>query len=241
MAGRHDGQYTDRPGDLTVGVLGGMGPHATVDFFKRLVELTPVEKDWDHLHIVVEDNPRMPSRSRAILFGEESPAPYLAAGARRLAAMGAGLIAVPCNSAAYYLAEARAAVSVPILDPVVATAAAVRAARVTRPVVLGGIVTHRAGLYARELERDGIRVVAPSDAEQDEVCALIEALKRLDTGPEIVARTARVIAAAVARGADAVILGCTEFGLIAGAVDAGVPVFNSNELLARSVVAAARR
>lgn len=254
MPARTGIHFTDRPGDKIIGVLGGMGPHATVDFFGLLVRLTPADKDWNHLHIVVENNPRMPSRSRAFLFGEDSPVPYLIEGATRLALMNADLIVVPCNSAAYFLDPVRAVVAVPLLDPVSATAEALRrdARGCRRPVVLGGMVTHRGDLYGRALAPDGIEPVRPTDAEQDEVAALIEALKRLDTSPAVVARTRRVIDAAAGRGADSVILGCTEFGLIADALAAdaagedaagegarGLPVFNSNELLARAALALA--
>lgn len=235
----HDGVFTDRPSDLVVGVLGGMGPLATVDFFHLLVKLTPADKDWNHLHIVVDDNPRLPSRSRAILFDEASPAPYLLAGARRLAAMGAGVIAVPCNSAAHFLDGARQALAIPILDPVVATAAAIRKQNMRRPLVLGGMVTHRADLYGKALAPQ-IVPVRPTDEEQDVVAVLIESLKQGDTSADVVARTRTLIAAGIARGADAVILGCTEFGLIADTLDAPVPIFNSNQLLAELTIEVAR-
>jgi aspartate racemase len=217
-----------------------MGPHATVDFMSLLVRLTPAEKDWNHLHIIVDNNPRIPSRTRAILFAEASPSPYLVEGARRLVAAGAELIVVPCNSASHYLGPVREAVPVPVLDPVMATAAAVRRAGVRRPVVLGGMVTHRADLYGRALAPHAVAVERPTDPEQDEVAALIEALKRLDTSPAVVERTRRVIGAARARGADSAILGCTEFGLIAEVLGLDLPVFNSNELLARVTVDLAR-
>ena len=237
-------RFTHRPGDLVVGVLGGMGPLATVDFMARLVHLTPADKDWDHLHVIVDSNPRIPSRTRAILYGEESPAPHLAEGARRLEALGAGFIAVPCNSAAYYLSPARAAVAIPVIDPVVATAEAVRASGVQRPLVMGGMVTYRAGLYARALSPLGVAVVTPTDAEQDRVAALIESLKQLDVSRAVVESARTIVTAGLARGADSVILGCTEFGLIAQALatvlDVALPVFNSNELLARATVDRAR-
>jgi len=232
----HAGSFTDRPDDKTVGVLGGMGPLATADFFHLLVRMTPADKDWNHLHIIVDDNPRIPSRSRAFLFDEASPSPYLVTGAQRLVALGAQLLVVPCNSAAYYLAPVRAAVTVPILDPVVATAHYARATA-KAPLVLGGMVTHRAGLYAHEL---GVETVRPSDTEQEEVAALIEVLKHGQVTNEVVARTRAVIEAGLGRGADSVILGCTEFGLIAPHLALAVPVFNSNELLARRTVELAR-
>lgn len=237
------GVFTDRPNDLVVGVLGGMGPLATVDFFHLLVRLTPAGKDWNHLHIVVENNPRMPSRTRAFLFDEASPAPYLLAGAQRLERLGAAVIAVPCNSAAYYLEAARAGVRATVLDPVVATAAALRddPRRPRRPLVLGGMVTHRAELYGKALAADGIVPVRPTDIEQGEVAALIEALKSGDATPEIAERTAAIVDAGAVRGADSVILGCTEFGLIADRLGGELPVFNSNELLARRTLALAYR
>jgi aspartate racemase len=245
--------FTDRPDDLTVGVLGGMGPRATVDFFGQLVSFTEAGKDWNHLHIMVENNPRIPSRSRAWALHEQSPAPWMVAGARRLVAAGAQLIAVPCNSAAQYLGPARAAVSVPILDPVDATARAILAAgaagarRVTRPFVMGGAVTFGARLYDAALAPGEVTPLWPEGGEQEEVQALIEALKSEDRIPEVTARAARLITAAAARGADGAVLGCTEFGMIADRLPAalsgagGLPVFNSNALLAQLVVRIARR
>jgi aspartate racemase len=227
--------FTDRPNDLTVGVIGGMGPLATADFFHLLVRLTPADKDWNHLHVIVDDNPRIPSRTRAFLYDEASPVPHMIAGAHRLVAAGAQLLVVPCNSASYYLAPVREAVAVTVLDPVMA--AAHYATGVKAPLVLGGMVTHRAGLYAKAL---GVDTVRPSDSEQTEVAALIEALKQANTSAAIVERTQRLIAAGIARGADSVILGCTEFGLIAAQLAVDVPVYNSNELLAKRTLELAR-
>jgi aspartate racemase len=241
MPSDHAGHFTDRPGDLTVGILGGMGPHATADLLRVMVALTPAGKDWDHLHIIVDNNPRMPSRTRAFLFGEASPAPYLVAGARRLEAMGAAIIVVPCNSASYYLAPVREAVRARLIDPVGATAAAIASERVARrPLVLGGIVTARAGLYGAALAPHGIATLLPDAEGEAEVADLIECLKRLDTGDAVVARTRAVIERGRAAGADSIILGCTEFGLIAGALADDLPVYNSNEILARAAVEQAR-
>ena len=248
-AATDSGHFTDRPHDLTIGVLGGMGPLATVDFFGALVRMTPADKDWNHLHIVVDNNPRMPSRSRAFLFQESSPVPYLLAGAQRLVAMGAHLVVVPCNSASYFLAPVRAAVAVPVLDPVTATAAIIVTGQGAerpprRPLVLGGMVTHQAELYGQALAGTHVTPVRPTDDEQDEVVALIEALKRGGHSEAVVEplveRVEALVTAGMARGADSVILGCTEFGLIAARLSARLPVYDSNELLARKALELAR-
>lgn len=241
MPSQHGGHFTDRPSDLTVGILGGMGPHATADLFRLMVSLTPASKDWDHLHIIVDNNPRIPSRTRAFLFDEASPSPYLVEGAKRLEAMGAAIIVVPCNSATHYLDPVRAAVKAEIIDPVGATTAAIARDRIARnPLVLGGLVTARARLYGAALAPHGITPLHPDETDEAEVADLIERLKHLDTGSAVVARTRAVIERGRAAGADGVILGCTEFGMIAGDLSGDLPVYNSNELLARAAVDRAR-
>jgi aspartate racemase len=233
--------FTDRPTDRVVGVLGGMGPLATADFHRRLVEATPATKDWNHLHIIVENNPRMPSRSRAFLYGELSPAPNIAVGMRRLVELGAQLIAVPCNTAAHFFADLRDELDVPIIDPVDATAAAVVESGQAAPSVLGTAVTYRAGLYDTALATRDRRTTAISDDDQAEVIEIIEALKLGRTGSAVVSRTRAVIERAAMAGADAAILGCTELGMIASQLsDCTVPVFDSMECLVARTVQLAR-
>lgn len=236
--------FTDRPDDLTVGLLGGMGPLATAELFSALVRGTPADKDWNHLHILVDNNPRMPSRSRAFLFGEASPVPYLVAGARRLLAAGAQLLVVPCNSAAYFLQPVRdAAGAVPVLDPVQATAAVIvtgwGAERPPRaPLVLGGMVTYCAQLYSDALAGSHVQPRYPSEEDQREVIELIEQLKAGAAGAA--QRVEAVVQRAVEAGADSVILGCTELTLVAGQLGRSVPVYDSTALLARRTLELAR-
>lgn len=236
--------FTDRPNDLTVGILGGMGPLATAELFAALVRATPADKDWNHLHILVDNNPRMPSRSRAYLFGETSPVPYLIAGAQRLLASGARLLVVPCNSAAYFLQPVRdAARGVPVLDPVQATSAVIvtgwGAERPPRhPLVLGGMVTYRARLYSDALAGSHVQPRYPSEDEQREVVALIEQLKAGAAGAA--ERVEALVERAVEGGADSVILGCTELTLVAARLGRTVPVYDSTALLARRTLELAR-
>jgi hypothetical protein len=120
-----------------------------------------------------------PGRWKSAAMLKLSPIPYLIEGARRLEQAGAGLIAVPCNSVTYFLGPVRAAVVTPILDPVVSTREALRARapHLQRPLVLGGAVTHQAGLYGA--------VERPDDVAQAEVLAAIESLKLGRGTPEL--------------------------------------------------------
>src|SRR5436190_10023963 len=98
-----------------VGVIGGMGPEATVEFMRRLVAAVPAKDDADHLHVIADNNPKIPSRIKALIEGGgEDPAPVLTAMAQRLEAAGADFLVIPCNTAHYYLPQIAASVRIPV-------------------------------------------------------------------------------------------------------------------------------
>ena len=226
----------------TVGILGGMGPYATALFFRNLLDLTPATKDWDHIHVVIDSDPTVPSRSRHFLFGEASPLPAMIEDCLRLVAYPVDFIVLPCNSASYHLKELQAAVPIPVLDifEVTVSALAARVPQARSAAVLGGPITHRTRSYLPYLEARGIGYADHDDAVQARVEALIERTK-LEAG-SAAARAAlgELLSDVAAAGrADAVILGCTEFGFLTG-VECAVPVVDSSLELARRTVVLAR-
>jgi len=88
-----------------LGILGGMGPRATANFYTQLVNYTQADKDWDHLHVIIDSDVHIPSRTRSILYGEESPVKGIRKACFKLMEMGCEYIAVPCNSAHYFYDE----------------------------------------------------------------------------------------------------------------------------------------
>jgi aspartate racemase len=109
-----------------VGIIGGMGPEATVDLMKRVIRATPAADDIDHIRMVVDNNPKVPSRIKALVERTgESPVPCMAEMARRLTAWGVDFLAIPCNTAHYYYDQVRAAVTIPVLNMVDRTTARV--------------------------------------------------------------------------------------------------------------------
>ena len=105
--------------EKVIGVIGGMGPEATVDFVHRLVARTPARDDADHLHVLVDNNPKIPSRIAALIEGTgEDPTPVLCSMARGLEAQGADFLVMPCNTAHYYLPAIARSVGIPMLDMV---------------------------------------------------------------------------------------------------------------------------
>jgi aspartate racemase len=226
----------DRP---LVGVLGGMGPLATADFYAKVVGLTPATRDQDHVRMVIWADPTVPDRSAALLDGGESPVPALRRGVRTLEAAGADVVVVPCNTAHAYLAEVRASTGVPVLDMV--ELAVAHAARTHQGLARLGVLatrgTHASGLYAQRAAAIGVEVVLVDDVRQrdlvDRAIALVKAGRRLDVA-EILVRAAAVALRDL--GAQAVVAGCTEIPLVAGPAAEVLPVVDATMVLARAVV-----
>lgn len=225
-------------GEKVVGVLGGMGPLATADFYTKLVRLTPARIDQDHLRVIIHSNPKIPDRTAGLRGQGPDPTPHLVATARALERAGAEVIAIPCNSAHAYLDQIRQSVRVPVLDIMEEVAAAVTALA-PRPRAVGLLATPgtiRARLYHRALASRGIDVIAPATAEEAEVLAAIKAVKAGDLGPAVRERVRAAAAALVRRGAGAIVLGCTELPLVMNSQDTPVPVLDGTGLLAAAAV-----
>ena len=198
----------------TVGILGGMGPAATVEFFRRLVAATPATIDQDHLHIVIENDPRVPDRTRAILHGGPTPGPALVRMAQRLESAGAEVLAMPCNTAHVYLAEIREAVTALVLDMVAETAEHIEEKSVGLLATSGTIHSR---IYHRAYEERGIDLIVPAGESQQTVGRAIEAIKASRSLDEVELAIADVVSGLRGRGAKAIIAGCTELSLLDGA------------------------
>src|SRR4051794_22121593 len=101
-----------------------MGPLATVDLYRKIIEETPATRDQDHLHVIIEGNPAVPDRSEALLHGGEDPTPLLLAGAMRLEGAGADFIVVPCNTAHAFLPRIAPELTIPLISMIDETAKA---------------------------------------------------------------------------------------------------------------------
>ena len=230
------------PDEKTVGILGGMGPEATVDLMRRVIRLTPAQGDADHIRCIVDVNPKVPSRIKAIIEGTgESPGPCLADMARGLTAWGADFLAIACNTAHYYHPEIQAAVAVPVLNMIELAVAAVaeRVPGATRVGVLATPAIAMTGLYDRPLAARGLRAVYPAPLEQERLFAVVKAIKSGDTGRAQRAAFADVVAHVAGLGAQAAIISCTELGIVAEG-EFGLPVLDAAEVLAEEIVAVAR-
>jgi aspartate racemase len=226
----------------TVGVLGGMGPDATVDFMSKVIAVTPASKDQDHLHMLVDHNPGVPNRQEAILRGGADPGPELAAMAARLEAAGADFLVIPCNTAYVFQDSILAAVSIPLVSIIDVTIAEIheRAPAATSVGVLATDGCLEAGVYQRALEASGMSPVLPEAAEAERLMSLINGIKGGWADDETVASMRELAEALCERGAQAVIAGCTEIPLVLQQAMVPVPLVASTDALARHTVALAR-
>ena len=204
--------------EKNIGVLGGMGPEATVDFMMRLIHLVDAKEDSDHIRCIVDNNPKVPSRIKALFEGgKEDPAPVLADMAARLEGWGADFLAIPCNTAHYYHRQVQDAVSVPVLDMIALAAGALRDkyAQVDKAGILATSATLKVGLYDRAFAALGIGTVYPDENVQAELLALIKSVKAGNTGQKERAALQAIGRHTLDKGAGALVLACTELSVIA--------------------------
>jgi aspartate racemase len=223
---------------LLVGVLGGMGPEATVDFMSKVIALTPGDDDQDHVRLLVDQNPHVPNRQEALLRGGESPGPVLADMARRLEAGGCDFLVMPCNTAHAFHEDIRSAVNIPFVSIIDATLDAALDAKCVGIMATTACV--QANVYQPALESRGIRYLLPDDDEIDELTRLSFEIKSGNKGDEIKAAVLGFAEALIDQGADAIISGCTEYPLVMGADDIAVPLLSSTDELAKKTIALAR-
>ncbi len=195
-----------------------MGPAATIEFFRRLVAATPAAVDQAHLRILIDNNPQVPDRTAAIFGTGPDPGPALAQMARELESWGADLLTMPCNTGHVFQPAIRAAVSIPFIDMIEETAAALRVKTVG---VLATTGTFHTKLYHTACERRGVRVVVPDEDDQELVMDIIRRVKAGGSGDSVREHAAAVVNRLAGRGAETVIAGCTEISLISGK---GMPI-----------------
>ena len=221
------------------GVLGGLGPAATIDFMRRVLALSDASTEQQHVRLIVDQNPGVPNRQQAILADGISPGPVLAAMAAGLERAGANFLVMPCNTAHAWQDDITAATSLPFVSIVDACVAAIPGG-ITALGVLETPACKQAGVYAAALATAGFDYLALTDAECAQLMDVAYAVKQGDCGARQQAVT-KVLAAALAeRGARAIIVACTELPLVLGDDAANVPLVVSTDALARMTIAIAR-
>ena len=215
----------------TLGVLGGMGPAATLDFLAKLQAATPAQREQDHLRVLVDINPKVPDRNTS----DSDPGPVLAAMAAGLRDGGAQVLTIACNTAHAFANDVRAS-GLPLVDMLEVAGQAAKAVGAARVGVLGtGLAL---GLYRDRLSHQDLEVVTLDDHEQVEFMALLYRIKLGALGQDSRETMTALARRLIGKGAQAVVAGCTEVPLVLGGEDLAVPFIDATEALARACVTA---
>ncbi len=231
-----------------LGIVGGVGPAATVDFMDKIIRRTRALRDQDHIRMIVEHNPHIPDRTENLIGDGIDPTIPLYSACKKLEQAGAAAIAIPCNTAHAFIDRIQPHLAVPILHMIEETAACIarRLPAVSTIGLLATTGTVRCGLYHRILEKAGLSCLTPDDEFQLMVMAVIygpDGVKADFDRETCRNKLTAVIDHLRKRGAEALILGCTELPLVIPATGDGEynngmpPIFDPTEILAEKCVA----
>lgn len=198
-----------------IGVLGGMGPEATIELLARVVRATPAHDDADHLRILVDNNPKVPSRIAHLIEKTGiDPGPTLGAMAANLVTAGADVLAIPCNTAHYYLPAIVAAVSVPVIDMVSASLDRIRARHGDGGALglLASPAVRSTRLFATGAAKRGLRIVYPQGGDPAAILAMIRAVKAQSV-TESIRNAYHDVIARLEPDVHVLVLACTELSV----------------------------
>lgn len=225
-------------GEKTIGILGGMGPEATADLFMRIIRATPVKRDQDHIHVIIDSNSKIPDRTPAILGTGQSPLPLLVETGKRLENAGADLLIMPCNTAHYFHAKVQDQIGIPLLHMIRLSADYIhdKYPQVRKAGLLASDGTIASKLYHDSYGAKGIKIITPNTASQkDTMDAIYKYIKTgdLEKGEELLKRVSQEL---IDAGADAVLCGCTEVSIVLHDGDLSVPVVDPLQVLAEEAI-----
>ncbi|VEI05883.1 aspartate/glutamate racemase family protein [Kurthia zopfii] len=198
----------------TLGIIGGVGPLATMLLGEMIVKRTKASADQEHMHFIIDNDTRIPDRTAYILDREQpNPLPVMIQDAGKLVSVGVDVICVPCNTAHYFYDELADNTAVPILHMIRETANKVKSLQAKKVGILGTKGTLSTNLYQDSLREVGIEPVVPDDAVQDLLMEII--YDYVKAGSSITREMwSKVEDAIMAQGCDHVILGCTELSIV---------------------------
>ncbi|MEP9389861.1 amino acid racemase [Mesorhizobium sp. KR9-304] len=225
-----------------IGIIGGMGPEATVLLMSRIIRATPVNDDSDHVPMIVDNNPQVPSRIAALIEKRgEDPGPVIVAMAKGLQSFGADALAMPCNTAHHFADRIRAAVSIPFLDMVRLSVEkiAAQAGPGTRVGMLASPAVRMTGVFDRALGASGLELAYLDD--DGPLLGLIKHVKKWGGDKEALAEMALLADRLVEQGADLLLVACSELSLLTHALPGNIPFVDSIDVLSDACIAFSTR
>ena len=223
----------------TVGIIGGMGPEATVELMRRVIELTPAKDDCDHIHMLVDNNPKVPSRIKALIDGDgESPVPTLIKMAQGLEIAGADFLVMPCHTAHHYYSEISEAISIPFINLIELAVKNIKSEfpRLKKIGLLASTAVINIKLYENAFSELGIETIYPRPDEQEALMKLIKAVKSKTTDKN---QTHSFKDLASSLEVACKLIACTELSILGNTIYDPSKIIDALDLLAKEIVAQA--
>lgn len=219
-----------------VGVIGGMGPEATLDLFYKIIKNTKAEKDQDHIHLIIDNYPQIPDRTAYLLGKGENPLPYILESAKKLENLKVSAICMPCNTAHYFVDEIRKNLSIPFLSIVESVIEEIKenyknvkniGLIATKGTIIGKV-------YENPLKKDGFNVIIREDL-LDDIMGIIYSIKGgvIEKNSDLFLK---IVDEYIKSGSEIIIAGCTEIPLLFPYIKTKIPIIDSTLCLAKKVI-----
>jgi len=221
-----------------LGIIGGMGAGATADLFQKIIALTDAKNDQEHIHVLIDNNTKIPDRSIYLLNKDEtkSPKKYLINSAKKLESIGADILAIACNSSHYFIDDIRACITIPVINMVEETANEAAKMGLRCVGVLGTEGFVKAVNYKAFYDKLRIEIVIPTEEEQKHISRLIyKGIKSADYSINL-SGFMNTLKRMSAYGVDAFALSCTELPLAFSYFNIDYPFLDSTKILAAKAI-----
>ena len=221
-----------------IGIIGGMGPLATIDLYEKITINTRAEKDQDHIHIIIDSYPQIEDRTAYILHGGKNPKDKLIESAKRLEIAGADALIMPCNTAHFFAKDIEKEVNIPLIHIVKSTAEAIKN-KYPKANNIGLIATTgtlKSGVYADILKDYGYNIIELNEIIENNIMDCIYKGVKAGKTEEYVPLFQKCVDEITDMGADVLIAGCTEIPILVPYVKAKVPFVDATLELALAAI-----
>lgn len=229
--------------DKSVGIIGGMGPEATINLMQCILEATPAKDDQDHIHMIVDNDPKIPSRIKALIEGTgKSPLPRLQQIAKNLEQNSVDLIAMPCNTAHYYHADIQSSVNIPVLNMIKLAVQDIVSENksITNVGILASDAVHSLHLYDDSFSMFGLSTCKPSLNLQINIMQSIKRIKNNCCNNNILPDIQEAVNELILLDANIILIACTELSLLTSELKSNIPLYDANKILAKHIVMACK-
>lgn len=226
--------------EKVIGILGGMGPDATCALFQRIISLTNAKSDKEHIRVIIDNNPKIPDRTSAILNNTTSPVPELVKTAVNLQNAGADFIIIPCITSHYFFNDIQKEINIPILDALQITKEYIdkELLNVNKFGVIATSGTIKTNLFQNMLKDR--EIIIPSEEEQEKLVMKViygeEGVKAGNRSGKVKTYLSEIVDKLKEKGAEAIIAGCTEISIVLDQADIDIPLIDPLTLMAKKSI-----